>query len=337
MRSLLGRWFRVLKVRAEVECRVPAQVLAAAAAIICGITVAAASDGEAQPVPSTESVAPLSTPVSSSRIVSLAPAATEWIAALGRLDGLVGRTEDCDFPLQGLAPIPTVGKFLSPHIEAVLRLRPGMVVATDSFNPSRLAEMTRSGVSVFLLNTATIDGLSESVVKLGLLLNAEKRARELVAQMKEARPRGQGGAKGARTMLAVIDLEGRYLASRDSFVGEIFADAGWVNLAPNAGAYPQVSELWLREQRPDDVFVFQGGSGSRAEQLEAKAAVALERIWPQKLRFSQTNRPREAAAPRAEAVRVIALPSDLFMRPGPRLVQAFEMLAGWRVADRTRP
>lgn len=339
MRPLFQGIARFRELHVDVRRLSFVQVWIAVIAIAVEGAAAAAVDASTQVAPPTESVSGRATPAAATRIVSLAPAATEWIAALGRLDGLIGRTEDCDFPLQGLDRIPSVGAFLSPNLEAVLQLRPRVVVATDSFNPSRLAEIVRSGVSVFLLNTKTMDGLAESILKLGLLLNAHERARVLVDQLKKARSSRHRAAKGSRTMLAIIDVQGRYLASRDSFVGEIFSDAGWVNLAPTDGAFPQVSEQWLRGQRPEDVFVFQKGAdaedaGSRSSGVNLKVLSALEGLWPGKLRVAQKIGVLSAAGKNAKAARVIELPSDLFMRPGPRLVQAFEMLARWRSDNR---
>src|SRR5712692_10493869 len=52
------------------------------------------------------------------RIVSLSPAATELVFALGAGDRLVGRTTWCDFPPQVRA-IPSVGDGLNPNVDAI--------------------------------------------------------------------------------------------------------------------------------------------------------------------------------------------------------------------------
>jgi ABC-type Fe3+-hydroxamate transport system substrate-binding protein len=277
--------------------------------------------------------------IDSQRIVSLAPAATEWVAALDRSEWLVGRTEDCDFPPTLASLVPSVGRFLSPNLSAVLELRPSLVVATDAFNPSRLAEVSRAGGSVFLLNTKTIPGLEQSVLQLGELLKNQKRAQQLVDELRSALS-SLGGAdthsvRAKRSMLAIIDVRSRFLASQESFVGGLFAAGGWANLAPATAAYPQVSDLWMRSQRPSDVFVFGPGTfdadpGSSAKKVEPETAAALEQLWPVRLQFAQ-NAPRTVlpfVGP--AAVRVIHLPSDLFLRPGPRLIQASEILKKWR-------
>src|SRR5206468_11841757 len=65
------------------------------------------------------------------RIVSLAPNITELLFALGLGDRVVGVTEFCNYPPEALR-LPKVGGFVNPNAEAILALRPELVVATPN-------------------------------------------------------------------------------------------------------------------------------------------------------------------------------------------------------------
>ncbi|MGH8011975.1 MAG: helical backbone metal receptor, partial [Candidatus Binataceae bacterium] len=61
------------------------------------------------------------------RIVSLDPAVTETIFALGAGKELVGVSQYTDYPPQAVK-LPKVGTFLTPNIEAIVALRPTLII-----------------------------------------------------------------------------------------------------------------------------------------------------------------------------------------------------------------
>src|SRR5579862_6393211 len=64
------------------------------------------------------------------RVVSLTPSATEVVAALGEAKLLVGVDDYSTFPPE-VAALPKIGSFLSPNLEAIVRLRPTLVIVDD--------------------------------------------------------------------------------------------------------------------------------------------------------------------------------------------------------------
>jgi len=85
------------------------------------------------------------------RIVSLSPATTELLFALGWGDRVVGRTRYCDFPAEALR-VPDVGEGLNPNIEAVAAQKPDLVVmyatAANSQAVQQLASLGVPAVNV---------------------------------------------------------------------------------------------------------------------------------------------------------------------------------------------
>ncbi|HEU4613466.1 MAG TPA: helical backbone metal receptor [Kofleriaceae bacterium] len=64
------------------------------------------------------------------RIVSLTPSATEVVAALGATAELVGVDQYSDYP-EEVTKLPKVGSFLVPNIEAIVALKPTLVILDD--------------------------------------------------------------------------------------------------------------------------------------------------------------------------------------------------------------
>jgi iron complex transport system substrate-binding protein len=92
------------------------------------------------------------------RVVSLAPATTELVFAIGAGHHLVGRTRWCDYPEKALA-VPDVGDGLQPNLEAVLGTNPDLVLLYHSATNAESAKRLRSaGVAALQL---TIDRLSD--------------------------------------------------------------------------------------------------------------------------------------------------------------------------------
>src|SRR5580704_19111966 len=110
-------------------------VLAAAAALA---TLAACSRGRASPA----------APYAAHRIVSVSPATTESLFAIGAGDRVVGRSRYCDWPPEATR-LPVVGG-LEVDLEAVLQLRPDWVVGPDGGASQRFGERLRGyGVATF--------------------------------------------------------------------------------------------------------------------------------------------------------------------------------------------
>src|SRR3989442_98284 len=83
-------------------------------------------------------------PTPPQRIVSLSPAVTELLYALGAGERVVGRTTWCDYPPQGRA-VPSVGDGLSPNLEAIAARRADLVVLYGSPHTARGARPPGGG------------------------------------------------------------------------------------------------------------------------------------------------------------------------------------------------
>jgi len=111
------------------------------------------------------------------RIVSLAPNITELLFAAGAGDRVVGVTEFSDYP-EAAGSITRVGSGTGLDLEAILALRPDLVVAWQSGNPAGQVERLRSlGLIVFLSEPRHLLDVPETLLRLGRLAGTEAAAR----------------------------------------------------------------------------------------------------------------------------------------------------------------
>ncbi len=117
------------------------------------------------------------------RIVSLSPAITELLFALGVGPHVVGRTTWCDYPPAALA-LPSVGDGLNPNLEAVISRRPDLVVLYDSpANTSAADHLAALGVPALLLRQDRLEDLIHDAEVLGRLVGREAAGDSVAAAM----------------------------------------------------------------------------------------------------------------------------------------------------------
>ncbi len=90
-------------------------------------------------------------PAAPERIVSLVPSLTEALFVLGLGDRVVGVTDWCIHPADGVAPLPKLGGTKNPDLDRTLALRPDLVIANHEENTERVVRTIReAGVAVWV-------------------------------------------------------------------------------------------------------------------------------------------------------------------------------------------
>jgi iron complex transport system substrate-binding protein len=104
------------------------------------------------------------------RIISLAPNLTEILYALGLGDRIVGVTTFCDYP-EDAKQKQKIGGMTNPSLEAIVSLRPDLVVMTTDGNPKEFEERIRSlKIKTYVLKARQISELPKGIRDMGLAL-----------------------------------------------------------------------------------------------------------------------------------------------------------------------
>jgi iron complex transport system substrate-binding protein len=189
------------------------------------------------------------------RVVTLAPSLTEMVQALGAGGALVGVSRFDD--AKEVAKLPRVGGFVDPSVEAVVALRPDLVLVQPGPGNQRPVEkMAELGVPVLMLPLHSVADVLAALRTVGKALGHESQAEALVARIESTRTRIREAAKKlpAPRVLFVYGFEPLVVAGPGSFANELLKDAGGLNVAADGGsAYPVYSVERAVAARPDVV------------------------------------------------------------------------------------
>jgi iron complex transport system substrate-binding protein len=196
------------------------------------------------------------------RIVSMAPSITETLYALGLGDRVVGVTRFCRYPpeVQGVAK---VGGYHNPNFEAVVALKPDLVILLSGEERSRSA-FQKLGLGMLVVYQNDVDGILDSFLQIGRVGGAEADAQRIIADIRARmeRIRQKTSGRPRPKVLFVIlrnvgsgKLEDVYVAGKDGFFDEIIALAGGQNCCPQASArFPVVSAEGILWMDPDVIL-----------------------------------------------------------------------------------
>ena len=107
------------------------------------------------------------------RIVSLAPSVTETLFALGAGPEVVGVSQYCDYPPQ-VRDLPRVGSFLTPNLEAIIALRPTLIVGLElSSDVRQIRALNSMGYPVLLVSDDSLQQIETSIEKVGARINRQ--------------------------------------------------------------------------------------------------------------------------------------------------------------------
>ncbi|MCF8032917.1 MAG: adenosylcobinamide amidohydrolase [Desulfarculaceae bacterium] len=169
------------------------------------------------------------------RIVSLVPAVTESLYALGAGDAVKGTTIFFDTPY-GHRPPPEVGGFFAPSLAAILAQKP-QVVITGAMHAKLEKELTAQGITPLRLQARRLDDLYTSLEILGQLLDKRKQAQEVTARLRGHMKRIAAKAaklppKARRRTTRVMGVDPKknlvYIPGDDSFQNDMIAAAGGI-------------------------------------------------------------------------------------------------------------
>jgi len=243
------------------------------------------------------------------RIVSLLPSLTESVCELQHCDRIVGVDRYSNWPAS-IQRLPQVGGGLDPNIEAVVALRPDVVLLSVS---SRVSDRLEAlGVKVAALEPKSHADVRRVLRVVGDLLavphaqGADRVWRVIDAAVQAAAQSLPERARGTRVYFEVS--RGPYAAGASSFIGETLVRLGVRNVVPpELGPFPRLNPEFVLRARPDVIMV------------------ANRSMQPMVLYPGWQNM---AAVKEGRMCEFGPEVSDVVVRPGPRMAEAARIMAG---------
>lgn len=251
------------------------------------------------------------------RIVSLVPALTEMLFAIGAGPQVIGVSSFDEFPAE-VATLPRVGALLDPDTERILSLRPDLVIVYGS-QADQQRQFARAGIKTFSYRHGGIPVVLDTIRDLGAATGQQANAAKVVAELQARlnRVRARVAGRPRPTVLLVFERQPKtlreiYASGGAGFLDEILQIAGGRNVFEDVRRESvQPSTETLLSRAPDVVIEI------RARGLLEPREVAEERgVWS-----------TLSSLPAVRNNRVHLLNGQYLVVPGPRLADAAETLA----------
>jgi len=232
-------------------------------------------------------------PVPVHRIVSLVPATTELLFAIGAGGQVVGRTQWCDWP-DAARLVPSVGDGIEPNLEAVLARKPDLVLMYPS-GENAVAErrLTRLGIPVLRLRTDHLADVPRLGRLLGRMTGHESAADSLARAFDAALDSASAPATADSTTVFFLAWDQPTMTiGRGSFVSELLARAGAANAFDDlAGSSAVVSIEAVAARDPDVVLAIGTDAPKELDRPEWKAVRAVREGRFVRVEGSEFSRP----------------------------------------------
>lgn len=240
-------------------------------------------------------------------VVSLSPALTEWIFAMGYGDQLTGVSDYCDKPEDSLEGLPRCGTPQSVNFEALAQADPQLVVASASLGDKDKAQLEEQGIPVVVVERAPdMAALREAYVDLARALEGDEAGAQtgaaffddLDARLEALERRGKEHieAKGAKTTVIMLRIADFVMATGDTFEHTLLDTMGFENLAAPYGEWVYPKEK-IKELIPNLIIsdssitipdleknaTYKGGQATIHDQVVNVDFTAFERQSPRML------------------------------------------------------
>lgn len=248
------------------------------------------------------------------RVVSLAPGATEVVAAiLYKADVLVGRTQACNYPENSVSMKPVVAT-VKPDYEKIKELDPDFIVYDASlYSDADIAKLKETGATLFGIRAKTIDQFSVQMFELANFIGTASQVSDYVDKIRGEAAEAQGDAPDPQRKVAVVmpGPNGNHMiAGSESFVADEVRAASGEPVGPQADKFVPLTPETLVALNPDVIVV------PASTTKDAKAAEMV------------LNDPRFKTVKAVKEKRVGAILGDVLLRAGGRVDKCIAALSG---------
>jgi iron complex transport system substrate-binding protein len=249
-------------------------------------------------------------PARPARIVSLTPATTETLFALGAGDRVVADTDFDDYPAQ-VKQLPHVASFSSVDVEKIVSLRPDLVLAGgNGFNaPDAIAKLRELGVPVLVVYAKDVAGVLSDIRLVGTAAGEAAAADSMTSDMRsriDAIAAAVAPLDHPRTFYELDATKEIYGPADDSFVAEMVKLAGGDPITTGSASVFSIPLEKLVAADPQVIVLGDANYGTTPKDVAARPG------WS------------GMTAVKSGAVRPVD--DTVVTRPGPRLVEGLVAL-----------
>jgi iron complex transport system substrate-binding protein len=225
----------------------------------------------------------------SERIICLTEESVETLYLLGKERSIVGVSEYVERPIEATL-LPKVTQFVRSNVEAIVKLRPTLVLGFSDIQKDIASTLIGRGLNVFITNQRSLTEVLDYIEMLGRLVGEEKRASALTHDFREKmeyfRKKGASLPKRPRVYFEEWDQP---RLSGITWVSELIEVCGGQNIfhdkAESLAKNREVNDGLIIERAPEIIFGCWCGKPVKTERIAARTgyesvpAVKKNNIW----------------------------------------------------------
>lgn len=241
------------------------------------------------------------------RIVCLSAESADWLARIGAWKQVVGVTRHFE-PGQELPPVPTVGGFAAVQVEKLLALRPDLVILFSDVQAGLASRLVSAGCTVFVTNPRTLAEVELSLAMLSRLVGNPPGAAMWLEEF-------------ARRLAPRSPLRRRVRVYFEEWDNPMITGIGWISdMIERAGGEDVFAKLGVRARAADRVVT--------PDQVREADPEVILACWCGKPTVVEqiVSRPGWENISAVRHGAVFPVKPELFLQPGFRLVEGYELL-----------
>jgi iron complex transport system substrate-binding protein len=249
-------------------------------------------------------------------IVSVSPAETEALFAIGLNDQIVGVSDFDDYP-EAAKSKKKMGGIVKPNTEAMIAANADLIITGVSMKPETVEKLRALNLNVFKVEPKKLDDAMADITLFGQITDHQEQAEKVVAKMKVDRQKVVDAVKSVKQEAkkkVYVEFSPGWTVGSGEFMDELITLSGGVNVAADMNGWHQISEEKIIQQNPN-VILF------AKDAVDQQSKKTLDHIIRERSGWNQIDAIKNN--------RVIGLDGNLLSRPGPRLTDGLlEMAKG---------
>ncbi len=233
------------------------------------------------------------------RIVSLSPAMTEILFALGSGNNIVGVTTFCNYP-EAAKRIYKIGDFSNPSVERIVGLKPDLVILNLPEQMRIKKQLEKLQINIFVSSPTSLEEIYKEIIEIGKIVKKEHNADSLVNHMRM----NIKLIESMKRKSVYIELSPRPIVTigKKSYLNELLELAGGRNIFADLDKdYPIVSQEEIIRRNPDIIILLHPENIEQRTGWRTIAAIKNKKVYTD-------------------------IDEDYLMRPAPRIVKGFKEL-----------
>lgn len=195
----------------------------------------------------------LSSTALADRIITLNPALTEIVFALGSERQLVGVSRFSNFP-EAAKTLPQVGDYTNPSIEKIVALKPDLVLLSEEGLNNITPQLRRAGLKWKQYKLKRLSDFEPTVQQIANDLHVNPKTTEKVLQQWHRALKSISPSKQKKLVMIQVEHEPLIVAGGDNFLSDLVTKCGASNIFSDLKSYPRINFESVLKRKPEIVL-----------------------------------------------------------------------------------